>query len=593
MQFLTLRDLILPPPLPALIAILIVASAAAIARSPAAFIVVIGILGAVVNALEIFHVATLPVLRILTAAFIATALLSWKKPLKVGQAFSLPKSSPVERIAICAIAAIVLFLFLAACGPVTDPDSLDYHIGVPLDWLRHSGITAQPHWLHARLTGIGEALNTLGLAAGTDCLGAVLQVSGLIAVMAAIAEWAKTPKDRLFGFLLSLPPALIPLATSQKPQLLPAAAIAIGLMRAMTAASTIDFALVFGCIAFAMASKYSFAVSGAVVVAVALYEAKKRGKLLVSISAAAIFAAAFLLPLLYRNWHLYGDPMSPFLERFHRNPNPEVTQFADYLGNVGGPHTLDGILSFLPHILLPYGPGGIQTFLGIGVLAIFLISVQNRDCKGAALKSSDQPAYQWALPAGAAAVLLFTIWKGQMVPRYLLEPYYWCAAGAVAAPWSKWKSALFYGLTLQTIGVAAMALFAAAILFPGALTPGLRESTMRRSTFGYQQALWMDRVAPPNATIMVDSRAYALFPRPFVIPTCASCGGATLFDLIRPDDLKQPNLILFPEYPVAGSMPAGCSSKQIAGPESFPYATRSPSLSTPTYQSVALAVNCK
>ena len=138
-----------------------------------------------------------------------------------------------------------------------------------------------------------------------------------------------------------------------------------------------------------------------------------------------------------------------------------------------------------------------------------------------------------------------------------------------------------------------MALFAAAILFPGALTPGLRESTMRRSTFGYQQALWMDRVAPPNATIMVDSRAYALFPRPFVIPTCASCGGATLFDLIRPDDLKQPNLILFPQYPVQGILPAGCRSTQIAGSESFRYAIRTPSLTTQTYQSIALAVNCK
>jgi hypothetical protein len=132
MQFLTLGDLILPPPLPALIAILIAASAAAIARSPAALIVVTGILGAVVNALAIVHLATLPVLRILTAAFIATGLFLWKRHLKVGQAFSLPKSF-IDRAALCAIAATFFFLALASLGPVTDPDSLDYHIGVPLD----------------------------------------------------------------------------------------------------------------------------------------------------------------------------------------------------------------------------------------------------------------------------------------------------------------------------------------------------------------------------------------------------------------------------------------------------------------------------
>ncbi|NIR58223.1 MAG: DUF1420 domain-containing protein, partial [Gammaproteobacteria bacterium] len=34
-------------------------------------------------------------------------------------------------------------MFLAALGPVTDADSLDYHLGVPLDWLRHGGAYAR------------------------------------------------------------------------------------------------------------------------------------------------------------------------------------------------------------------------------------------------------------------------------------------------------------------------------------------------------------------------------------------------------------------------------------------------------------------
>ncbi|HWE52174.1 MAG TPA: DUF1420 family protein [Bryobacteraceae bacterium] len=572
MQFLTLRDLILPPPLPALVAILIALSAAAIARTPAAFIVVIGCLAAIANALP-----NLLALRILAAAFIAAGVVSFlRRPVRWPALKTWKTGAPLERVASIAIATTILFLALAALGPVTDPDSLDYHLGVPLALLRHNGPVLQPHWLHARLTGLGEALNTLGLAAGTDCLGAVLQVSGLIAVMAALAGFAKTPKDRIFGLLLALPPALLPLATAQKPQLLPAAALGIAMILALGAVSTWDFALVFGCIAFAAGSKYSFAVSGLIVAAVALFRATKQKKLLPALGSAAIFLAIFQVPFLLRNWNLYGDPVSPFLESLRSRPDPELTAFAAYLGDVGGPHTLDGILAFLPHTVLPYGPGGIQTILGLGVIAIFLA-----------------PKRLIALPAGFAAVLLFTIWKGQMASRYLLEPFYWCAAAAVAAPWTKLKSALFYALTLQTIGVAAMALFAAALLFPGALTPGLRESVMRRYTFGYQQALWMDRVAPSGATIMVDSRAYALFPRPFLIPNCASCGGAPLLDLLRPDDLKQPGLVLFPEYPIQGNLPKNCRGRQIAGPETFPYAVRTPSVNSPTYQVIALVPDCK
>ncbi len=230
-------------------------------------------------------------------------------------------ASGIEKAALAAVASTILFLALAACGPVTDPDSLDYHLGVPLDWLRHGGVTLQPHWLHARLTGLGESLNTLGLAAGTDCLGALLQVSGLIAVMAAIASFGKTLRDKLFGLLLALPPALLPLTTSQKPQLLPAAAVAIAMVLSLSAASGFDFALVFGCIAFAMACKYSFAVSGMVVVAVALFQAQKRRKLTVAIAWAAISFAVFTMPILARNWYLYGDPVSPFLSR-----DPEASQ---------------------------------------------------------------------------------------------------------------------------------------------------------------------------------------------------------------------------------------------------------------------------
>jgi hypothetical protein len=180
-----------------------------------------------------------------------------------------------------------------------------------------------------------------------------------------------------------------------------------------------------------------------------------------------------------------------------------------------------------------------------------------------------------------------------MAPRYLLEPYYWCAAVAVAAPWSRLKSVLFYGLTVQTLAVAAMAAVGATLLFPGALTAGLRERVMARSTFGYEEARWIDRIVPRDETIMVESRAYALLPRPFVIPECAACGPGTTTDLFRPSDFTERHVgVVVVGYPVAGTIASGCETRTLAKPERFRYATRSPANSR-TYEVVAMRVNCR
>ena len=89
-------------------------------------------------------------------------------------------ASWTERLGLGLSLVITLALFGAVLGPATDADSLEYHLGVPLDWLRHGGAYARPDWFHARLAGLGEAINMLGLAMGTDNLGAVFQAAGLV-----------------------------------------------------------------------------------------------------------------------------------------------------------------------------------------------------------------------------------------------------------------------------------------------------------------------------------------------------------------------------------------------------------------------------
>lgn len=155
-----------------------------------------------------------------------------------------------------------LALALSALAPVTDADSLDYHIGVPLDWLRAGHVTGPPDWLTARLIGLGESLNLIGLAAGSEQFGAILQATGLAVAYAALSSVARTRDDRILAALLLMAcPVLVFLIPNQKPMFIAAAAIAVMFALLARLRSGFDqsrLVLAAVCGAFAVACKVSF-----------------------------------------------------------------------------------------------------------------------------------------------------------------------------------------------------------------------------------------------------------------------------------------------------------------------------------------------
>ena len=99
----------------------------------------------------------------------------------------------------------------------------------------------------------------LGLAGGTDTLGACLQFAGLIVAAGAVARLAPTLGDRVFGSLLVLGcPIMLFLGLTQKFQLLPAAATTLALSIMVRRAERFDvpqMTLAFGGVAFAIETK--------------------------------------------------------------------------------------------------------------------------------------------------------------------------------------------------------------------------------------------------------------------------------------------------------------------------------------------------
>lgn len=528
--FPQMEDYLLPLPLPAVVAVLITLGlkylGARLVRalcpetpSPlkqaAGFIMAASLAGAAVHLLALAGLAHHGLLRIMAWSVAALGVVellrfSRKSGFPWGRRISLlfQEQSAWGRAALMLLGITALGLGLSALGPPTDADSLDYHLGVPLDILRQGGALPRSDWFHARLTGLGESLNLLGLAGGSDVLGACLQCAGMVAALAAITTLARSDLDRIFVALCLLGcPVLAFLVPNQKPQMLPAAATTAAIVliasryQAMEAAT---LTLACWCAVFAVACKYSFILSGTLVLAGGMLAAYRAGLLGWAVAVTLVAYLVLALPVHLQNYLFYGDPLSPLLERFRTPSDLGVLRFAAFLRA----HTDAGpnLWPFPLNLFLPSSLGTITTVLGLGPLLLIIVLREWR-AEGAGLRF---------LIVSALLVTVVILALGQIGARFLLEPYLWIVAAAGAAAWRPLKKFIFQLLTCQLLLMALVAGFGAASLFPGALTASLRHGTMSTSAYGYLEARWLDEVLPPEAVVASDLRSLALMPRPFI-----------------------------------------------------------------------------
>jgi Protein of unknown function (DUF1420) len=588
--FIQLEDLLLPPPLPSMLAVLIVlgtlhlslrgarwlkGGATGPVEFAATFVLTTGMLGALMHALAWAGYVYIPAIRLggwALAVFGVLELSSWR----IGGAkrvlrkhFS--EASLAERCALMLCIVTVIGLFAAALGPAVDADSLEQHLAVPLDWLRHGGAYPRPDWFTARYAGLGESLNMLGLAAGTDGLGAALQGAGLIVALLAVTSFAKTRSDQIFAVLLVVAcPIIVPLIINQKPQLLPAAALTVALVILVQRFKMFDpptAFLAFGCAAFAMASKHSFLLTGSVVVLIGLIAAVQAQRFALAVLALGCCFAMLAAPVFARNFVFYGDPLSPLLERWRPDGDPAVIAYAqEYLRDYGGPVTLSKLARLPWELVVTPRSGLVHEALGLGVFG-FLLALRARGPRRQLLLA--------ALAAFASVVAL-----GQPTPRFFLEPYLWCAAAVASVPWRPLKSLFFVMLTAQAVLVAGVAVYLGVILFPGALTQTQRERIMTLMAPGYAEAKWLDVTLPSDAVVLAEFRSRALLPRPFVIGDRFLLTNEPDWKQHLAEFLKEKQVtVLITPYPIPSPRYWWLATRYgtpIAGPQKFRNAARSP-----------------
>ena len=120
------------------------------------------------------------------------------------------------------IFTLIFGFFLLASAPVTNIDSLDYHL-FSAKHLLNSGsfVTDVTNFHSSKLFGSGEVLISLGLVVGSEQFGSLLQFSGLLSVLGILRKFNV---NYFFYLILLSSPVLVFFISSIKPQLFSACA---------------------------------------------------------------------------------------------------------------------------------------------------------------------------------------------------------------------------------------------------------------------------------------------------------------------------------------------------------------------------------
>ena len=89
---------------------------------------------------------------------------------------------------------IIVGYFIISLLPITDPDSLDYHLTVPYLSLLNGNFFIQKEWLTSQLSGAGEALSIFGLSIKAYKFSSILQFAGLFSIIFVILGINNTKK---------------------------------------------------------------------------------------------------------------------------------------------------------------------------------------------------------------------------------------------------------------------------------------------------------------------------------------------------------------------------------------------------------------
>ncbi len=416
-------------------------------------------------------------------------------------------------------ALLVIGYGLLSLGPVTNADSLDYHIGVAIEILNQGKMPIIPGWFHGRLAGNGEVLNAFGLSLGAEQFGSLLQFCGLLGIYGILAFYTfseKITKNKeveiwrniiVIAFLSS--PVLVFLVSSPKPQLLPIGMTSFAVILFIEMISKVKsakdklliFSLICMLILSATQAKFSFFLSAFLIGCFSMILLGSVRLFIYGTLIGIFFFALIIFPSVFWKMKNFNSSVIDAIVSPLPGSWPGTRLFESMLRNYR-----DSTLGFPLSLIVPNTFGVITTIIGFGLFLIVFIKL-------------NVSLQMLVLNIMAIIFIILGSLMGQKSSRFFLEPFIWVLISLVVLSsfnirnFGFVEKAVGGAIVLQAFITFGILLFGVYQLIPGTFSIQSRERVMNRYANGYNLMKWTDSVLPKNAVLLSQHRSIALSQR--------------------------------------------------------------------------------
>lgn len=411
---------------------------------------------------------------------------------------------------------IPLILFFLLClSPVSDSDSLDYHLGYGLNVVNNNSFSPRYDWTHYMLSSHREFLNLFGILIGSPNFMHLVQFSSIFIILISFVYIKKrfNSKFNYYLFLYSTP-LLLWFVTSNKSQLFISATFLLVFILFIELLKNYNNKNIFCILIFltySVVNKSSFIVPGFFVFLMLIFYLKDHQKKYFIYFSLVTFIF-LIFPFIFKNYYFYQDPFPPMFESFKENPSKSILSFKHSIStDNAGFLRLSGFEKLLVPILLVV-PTKIALFtalIGIGFLNILLCFKINFK------KIENQYLIFFIITTFISFILI-----NNFQPRYYLE-IYWAIGLLFLINYnfikSRIKKLIYNLMLLETLVVSLAAIIGILTLSVGSINKTLYHKVMSNSATNYDEIQWIYEHVNNDEIIASEStRSNILFKSPFI-----------------------------------------------------------------------------
>ena len=402
------------------------------------------------------------------------------------------------------ILTIYLFgFFLLSLGPITDADSLDYHISVPLYVLNNGLFPKDITWFHAAQAGLGEIPIIFGLAIGAEQFGSLCQFSGLISIFGILKKNITNIQNRenlnktfyLILLFFSIP-VLIFLNSTVKPQIILISYSSLAFVITIYNFSYdnkknnfFKFFLITLLLFASYEGKFSFILSSFIIWSIAAYKMIK-GKHYENIFLITILFLFIAYPSLYWKYLNYDGN---FINKIYF-PLFQAIEGYDQLYESLNQCEFPCSKTFF---LIPNSLGRYTESIGVAIFVIIIIFIVREKNK--------------ILVISSIFFYLFVLYNfGKFSPRFIIEPILW---SIILIKNSNINFELTYFKFFKTLIILQSFVSFLAILVGiftisiGSLSAKLKDHVLKSSAYGYDLSQWVNKNFDGNKKILYTHRS--------------------------------------------------------------------------------------